>query len=185
MQIKYTICMYCGVLEEIPPKARLDNHKCKACHIIWHRLRTRYKNYGSGVDVHCLVRWWVSSKKVCVECGAIENLTVDRIIPGKSGGLYHPNNLQILCYTCNCCKKLDSRSVQESINQPPFKMCKICKKQYPLTKEYFHKLSFRAKYRKNSVSEFHYSCRLCRLKLLREMYVPKSSRKRSPRVTGF
>ena len=39
--------------------------------------------------------------KKCVECGSIENLTIDHIIPLARKGTNKIENLQILCMKCN------------------------------------------------------------------------------------
>ena len=40
----------------------------------------------------------------CVQCGAVERLEVDHIIPLSIGGRDDEDNLQILCRTCNAKK---------------------------------------------------------------------------------
>jgi 5-methylcytosine-specific restriction endonuclease McrA len=40
----------------------------------------------------------------CVECGAIEDLTVDHIVPKVQGGTDERANLQVLCGSCNSAK---------------------------------------------------------------------------------
>lgn len=37
----------------------------------------------------------------CAECGSTENLTVDHIIPLSRGGTNAPENLSVLCVSCN------------------------------------------------------------------------------------
>ncbi len=37
----------------------------------------------------------------CLECGSIENLTLDHIIPFSRGGKTEKNNLRTLCRRCN------------------------------------------------------------------------------------
>lgn len=43
-------------------------------------------------------------KHRCVQCGSIERLEVDHIIPLACGGLHSEENMQILCKSCNCSK---------------------------------------------------------------------------------
>lgn len=40
----------------------------------------------------------------CLCCGALDNLTIDHIIPLSKGGLDHPTNMQTLCQPCNLAK---------------------------------------------------------------------------------
>lgn len=37
----------------------------------------------------------------CVECGSVENLTIDHIKPASKGGDDNDSNLQIMCRSCN------------------------------------------------------------------------------------
>jgi len=39
--------------------------------------------------------------EVCLNCGATDNLVVDHIMSIAKGGLSVPDNLQLLCSTCN------------------------------------------------------------------------------------
>jgi HNH endonuclease len=38
---------------------------------------------------------------VCTECGSTDNLEIDHIFPRSLGGPSTPDNLQVLCGTCN------------------------------------------------------------------------------------
>ena len=40
----------------------------------------------------------------CAECGTTKNLTIDHIVPVKAGGGDEPENLQVLCRSCNSAK---------------------------------------------------------------------------------
>lgn len=37
----------------------------------------------------------------CKDCGSVEDLTIDHILPVVAGGTNDPNNLQTLCFKCN------------------------------------------------------------------------------------
>jgi 5-methylcytosine-specific restriction endonuclease McrA len=39
--------------------------------------------------------------EVCLNCGEVDTLVVDHILPIAKGGLSTPDNLQLLCSTCN------------------------------------------------------------------------------------
>jgi hypothetical protein len=43
----------------------------------------------------------ILSNNMCVKCGVSNDLTIDHIIPVKSGGSNKIDNLQILCRSCN------------------------------------------------------------------------------------
>lgn len=53
-------------------------------------------------DVKLLV--WTRDKGVCARCGASKELHFDHIIPLSRGGSDEPENIQILCRTCNLTK---------------------------------------------------------------------------------
>lgn len=40
----------------------------------------------------------------CLRCGSTERITIDHVIPISLGGRNDKNNVQPLCYTCNCKK---------------------------------------------------------------------------------
>lgn len=44
---------------------------------------------------------WLRDEGKCVECGAMENLEFDHMIPYSKGGNSEPENLRILCRPCN------------------------------------------------------------------------------------
>ena len=46
----------------------------------------------------------IDRDQCCQMCGTEERLTVDHIVPRVLGGDDNPNNLQVLCSTCNSSK---------------------------------------------------------------------------------
>lgn len=157
--------MYCKVPLSIPKKAQLNTAKCKSCHSVWHKLRSKYQHYGDSVDVHVLVRWYLDQPQECVICKSTSKLTIDRILPGSKGGKYEINNIQLLCYTCNCCKKRDYSSIEEGSEVITTKICNECLIEYPFTSEYWHRTNYKPKYLDNTncKSTFHPKCKKCRL----------------------
>lgn len=55
---------------------------------------------GTGVNKK-QAREWLKLHPSCVACGAIEDLSVDHIIPQSAGGPDEFSNYQTLCMTCN------------------------------------------------------------------------------------
>lgn len=56
-------------------------------------------------------------KQPCVYCGAVENITIDHVIPLSRGGKHEPANLAPACVTCNCSKgaKLPEEWLRQSL----------------------------------------------------------------------
>lgn len=175
--------MYCGIRLEIPTKARLDTAKCADCHKIWHKLRNRQKDYGPTTTLNELVLWYISQPQECADCGSLERITIDRITPAMQGGKYEIGNLQLLCYTCNCCKKIGTNSVKKGVTSDTERECLTCHQTFPLTSQYFHYSGRKSKYRHEGKAMFYPHCRICRLAKIREKKVPISQRKRTTRVT--
>jgi 5-methylcytosine-specific restriction endonuclease McrA len=46
----------------------------------------------------------IARARMCVHCGATDDLTIDHIHPFSRGGDHSLENLQILCRSCNCAK---------------------------------------------------------------------------------
>jgi 5-methylcytosine-specific restriction endonuclease McrA len=44
---------------------------------------------------------WLRDGGKCIECGAMEDIEFDHMIPFSKGGTSTPENLRILCRTCN------------------------------------------------------------------------------------
>jgi hypothetical protein len=107
--------------------------------------------------------WHINQPQKCKECGSTERMTIDRIQPEKFGGKYEIKNIQLLCYRCNCCKKISNYSVKESLRPQTHKTCNECNKVLPLNEIFWHKTGFTPKYRNNGLSEWHPKCKECRL----------------------
>lgn len=50
----------------------------------------------------------------CRRCGKTANLSIDHIVPFTRGGTDEPENLQVLCRTCNSSKNVNERGVTEA-----------------------------------------------------------------------
>ena len=158
---KKSKCIYCNKEVFISKMCSHVDTKCKSCRRVWQKLRNKYGDYGENINVHDLVRWYINQPQKCAECGSTKKLTIDRKISGHNGGKYELNNIQILCYKCNCCLKTSCNSVAESQIPLTEKTCNNCGKTFPLTSEYWHKLK-PSKYRKLSLCHFHPECKKCR-----------------------
>jgi len=161
MQTKQSQCIFCSKEILISKHASGNKSKCSECHKIWHKLRNKKNEYGENTSVNDLVLWYISQEQKCVECGAKNKITIDRIRPQKLGGKYEVGNVQLLCYTCNCCKKIGFNSVMESQLVPLTRKCTVCKVEKTL-KTCFHKSAHKNKYKKGGVSEYNPICKECR-----------------------
>lgn len=56
--------------------------------------------------LHLAVRDYVMERDdfTCQQCGKTTTLELDHIISRRNGGSHHPDNLQILCNSCNARK---------------------------------------------------------------------------------
>lgn len=155
-------CRFCGIdflgkKQSNPAKAQ-----CKECRKVWSHLRNKRSEMEDGFTVRDLVLWWINQKQECHYCKSTKRLTIDRIVPAYKGGKYGYGNIQILCYKCNCCIKIDSDSVEDALKDVTEKTCNVCKKTYPLTEKFWHKNAYKSKY-KRTASEYHPCCKTCRL----------------------
>lgn len=66
------------------------------------RRRGQASNYTKRPEVRA--RIFTRDNYRCVQCGSIENLTIDHIISVYSGGTDEDDNLQTLCNRCNAGK---------------------------------------------------------------------------------
>lgn len=173
MKILITNCIYCKKEDIYLKHSNRKTHKCKDCHKIWHKLRTRKNKFGENTTLDELVIWYINQEQKCKECGSKKKITIDRIVPESMNGKYEVGNVQLLCYSCNCLKKTNHKSVTEGMKNDEYKVCTTCKQKLPLTKDFFHKTAFKAKYRKNSLSMWHPICKKCRLIAASYLYMLK------------
>lgn len=166
MQTKKSNCIICGLETDVKLKVPPNKVICPDCKPLYQRFRNHKCNglLGKDMTVRKLVLWFKGADKRCAECGSTEKPTLDRIVPNIQGGKYEYGNIQILCYTCNCCKKVDSTSVAKALESVEEKECSICAVSKPLNKNYWHRTGYTAKYRQNCKSMWHPVCKDCRLK---------------------
>lgn len=76
----------------------------------WHDLHGRRHRTSRArawqsvrADHRALIREFVFSRdgKVCAGCERTSDLLVDHILAQRNGGAHHPNNMQVLCLSCN------------------------------------------------------------------------------------
>lgn len=72
------------------------------------RLKSYLRNAASNYIKREAVREFVFSRDnyKCVECGSENNLQIDHIESVYRGGQNHVDNLQTLCKSCNCAKRV-------------------------------------------------------------------------------
>lgn len=156
-------CIYCKKPFDISSKCDHRDTKCTECRRIWQKLRGKYKWYGDGVDTHKLVRWYINQPQKCNWCGDINNLTIDRIKPQSQGGMYDMDNIQILCYKCNCLLKRGYSTMEEAMKPPTHKTCRICSVTKPINE--YHRTGWKSKYMSIGKASYHGTCKVCRLKI--------------------
>lgn len=176
--MKYINCYYCDKRLRV---SIYTSHKakCERCHRVWHNMRSKYREYGAGVTVDALVVWYLNQKQKCVECGTRKRITVDRIIPASQGGKYELRNMQLLCYTCNCCKKWKYRSVKEAMVPPTKRECIKCNKVKLLDK--FYLKGYTSRYRRILLSAYHNICKICTNINRKDYYIKNHARIRARR----
>ena len=91
-------CIDCGV--EYVVKSRCD--ECQRMNDL-RRGTTTQRGYGSRWQ-H-MAKSYLRNHRVCVNCGATTDLTVDHIVPLARGGLNSTDNMQTLCRSCNSAKR--------------------------------------------------------------------------------
>lgn len=82
----------------------------------WYRAHPEYEVRRSHIrrqrvasaQTHYTIAEWRKLRKgfgnACLRCGAMEDLTIDHVVPLVLGGSNHISNLQLLCRTCNSWK---------------------------------------------------------------------------------
>lgn len=65
------------------------------------QLPTSYTRTRSQLTNAVMSEVWIRDNGKCVECGSIEDLEFDHIIPFSKGGSSTTENLRVLCRQCN------------------------------------------------------------------------------------
>jgi len=165
LKTKEVSCRYCGLVFSTPLMTKKANRMCKSCGTLYIRFAKKRTDgeMGNNFTIHDFIFWYLKQPKICAECGSKENITVDRIKADSLGGKYELGNIQLLCYTCNCCLKRSFSSVKEAQQIITENKCKNCNKIFPLTTEFWYKKGkgTEPKYLKQSLSFFHNICKAC------------------------
>ena len=66
--------------------------------------RRRARKAGATVEPFDERLVWERDGRECAYCGSTENLTLDHIVPLAKGGAHSPDNLCVLCKSCNSSK---------------------------------------------------------------------------------
>ncbi|HUW15223.1 MAG TPA: HNH endonuclease, partial [Anaerolineae bacterium] len=72
-------------------------------HAVYSRRR-RARKVGATVEPFDERLVWERDGRECAYCGSTENLTLDHIVPLAKGGAHSPDNLCVLCKSCNSSK---------------------------------------------------------------------------------
>lgn len=156
--MNYAKCQYCGKLNQAKKMAVKKN--CDVCYVYGRKMGAK-KGLSREQRIK-IVNWLVSQKQECVECKSKEKLTIDRIIPERLGGKYEIGNIQILCHRCNTQIKIGYSSIKDAKKTHTHKICSLCNKRLPLNSKNFQRTNYIAKYRSNSISNWHTECKKCR-----------------------
>ena len=79
--------------------------RCVECERLYSLRRGTTANRGYGAKWKRLSQSYLRTHRVCVFCGAVDDLTVDHIVPLSRGGNDDRDNLQTLCRSCNSGKR--------------------------------------------------------------------------------
>ena len=88
-------------------------HKEQIC--FYERNRRFRKKQGGNLSLHEWESVMEFYGRVCLCCGATDNLTVDHVIPLKLGGENSVNNVQPLCNICNSKKGIKVIDFREKV----------------------------------------------------------------------
>jgi len=149
-------CPFCKKINIAKNKA--TKKSCEICLFWGNRIKNK-KNVSRDIKIK-IVNKLTSLKQECISCKSKNNLTVDRIIPNNRGGKYDVDNVQILCYKCNCFIKIDNLNTDTSKQNISSIKCLHCKLVKPLSD--YHKKGYKSKYRENIRSMYNTRCKKCR-----------------------
>lgn len=152
-------CIFCK--KDIVVAKNYSKPKCLDCKKVYKNMRSKYREFGEGITSEILTHWFINQKQICSSCGSIEDLTIDRIIPAKKGGKYVLDNIQMLCYICNCCIKVDFDSVDIGLSGDIGRICKGCNEYKLLNDGLWYRKGFKPKYRITGKSLYHNYCKNC------------------------
>lgn len=65
------------------------------------RKKRRIKNRKRRVSKTLRKKIFDRDGNKCINCGSINNLTIDHIVPIRKGGVSVESNLQTMCFNCN------------------------------------------------------------------------------------
>jgi 5-methylcytosine-specific restriction enzyme A len=92
--------------------------RCPDCAAEYERARTarRGSRQQRGYDSYFykLVRAAIAVHPFCAECGSRERLTGDHIVPLSHGGPNTPDNVRVLCVSCNSARGTDNSPAKSS-----------------------------------------------------------------------
>lgn len=84
---------------------------------IYHRRRAAEISAHGRMTASDLKKIQTILGKICLRCGASDDITIDHIIPLAAGGANGPTNLQPLCRKCNASKGARARTDHRSKKQ--------------------------------------------------------------------
>lgn len=94
-------CLDCRALSR-------NGSRCTRCQAVADAQRDQQRgsasSRGYGARWRSLARAAMAAHPYCAGCGATSDLTVDHVVPIARGGTPTPENLQVLCRSCNSAK---------------------------------------------------------------------------------